>query len=115
MVPKPRVRPWEGPDAPHTAGRADPLGPAASAWHKGGTRRHALKCLQATYASYDEGDFIQETNTAQNQAAYLVSGRADGHVYDEEGNKSILHQFIPGRSSRTAGSSGRRRGRRSTW
>lgn len=59
-------------------------------------RGRVLECLQASYVSYDTGEFIREANAAQNHTAYLVAGRADGYVYDEEGNRSILHLFVPG-------------------
>ncbi len=61
-----------------------------------GVRPRVLSCLQATYIAYDEGELIREANAPQNHAAYLVAGCADGYVYDEEGNKSILHLFVPG-------------------
>lgn len=59
-------------------------------------RGRVLECLQASYISYDAGEFIREANADQNRTAYLVAGRADGYVYDEEGNRSILHLFVPG-------------------
>lgn len=59
-------------------------------------RERVLSCLRATYIAYEEGEFILEANAPQSRAALLVEGKADGYVYDEEGNRSILHMFVPG-------------------
>ena len=63
---------------------------------EGPARERVLACLQATYIAYDAGELVREANIAQNYAAYLVRGKADGYVYDEEGNRSILHLFVSG-------------------
>lgn len=59
-------------------------------------RERALAMLRARYITFDAGDFIRSSDSERRCAAYLVEGCADGFVYDEEGNRSILHLFMPG-------------------
>ncbi len=56
----------------------------------------ALLLLHARYIAFDAGDLIRTSDSERRCAAYLVSGHADGYVYDELGNRSILHLFMPG-------------------
>ena len=59
-------------------------------------RARTLAMLRARYIAYDAGDLIRDSDPERRCAAYLVEGYADGYVYDENGNRSILHLFCPG-------------------
>ncbi len=65
-----------------------------------------LDCLNASYVVYDDGDVISEAARGVGPVAYLVEGRAYGCIYDEEGNRSILHVFVPGQSLSYGGAFG---------
>ena len=62
---------------------------------EGRVRERVLSCLHASYVAYDIGELIREANVKQTSAAYLVSGKALGHMVDEDGNTSIVHLFEP--------------------
>ena len=66
----------------------------------------ALTCMGASYVSYDEGDVVAEAARAAGPVAYLVEGRVYGCIYDEEGNRSILHVFVPGQALSYGGAFG---------
>ena len=55
-----------------------------------------LLLLHSRYITFDGGDLIRNSDSERRCAAYLVYGHADGYVYDEVGNRSILHLFMPG-------------------
>ena len=59
-------------------------------------RERVLDCLHAACIGYDDGDVILEPSSPTPCVACLVAGRADGCIYDEDGNRSILHLFTPG-------------------
>lgn len=69
-------------------------------------RDRMLECLHACCVAYDDGDAIAETQGRPPCVVYLVEGRADGCVYDEEGNRSILHIFSPGQALSYGGAFG---------
>ena len=58
--------------------------------------RHVLSCLQARYIRFDADDVICRAATESAFVAYLLAGSAVGATYDEQGNKSIIHEFQPG-------------------
>lgn len=57
----------------------------------------APACFDAACMTYEDGDVISVDGSFGAAAAYLVEGRVDGCTYDAEGNRSILHVFLPGR------------------
>lgn len=59
-------------------------------------RPRALRCLQARAATYDADDILVRAGEAYTDVAFLLEGSAEGFVYDEHGNRSILHIFTPG-------------------
>ena len=59
-------------------------------------RARALRCLQARAAAYEAGDVLVRTGESYADVAFLLEGSAEGFVYDEHGNRSILHIFTPG-------------------
>ena len=59
-------------------------------------RPRALRCLQARAAAYDAGDVLVRAGESYADVAFLLEGSAEGFVYDEHGNRSILHIFTPG-------------------
>ena len=58
-------------------------------------RDRALSILRARYIAFDTDDLIRRSDSERRCALYLVEGQADGYVYDENGNRSILHMFRP--------------------
>ena len=69
-------------------------------------REQVLDCLGASYVTYDEGDVVAEAARTAGPVAYLTEGRVYGCVYDEEGNRSILHVFVPGQALSYGGAFG---------
>lgn len=59
-------------------------------------RGRVLACLRAVCVAYDAGDPVREADAVPGRVAYLARGKANGCVYDEQGNRSILHLFVPG-------------------
>lgn len=55
-----------------------------------------LECLGATCVAYDDGDSVAELASKRPPVICLVEGRADGCIFDEDGNRSIMHVFTPG-------------------
>lgn len=69
-------------------------------------RERALECLHAACVTYDVGDEIAEAARDASRVACLVAGRADGYLFDEDGNRSILHVFTPGQALSYGGAFG---------
>lgn len=61
-----------------------------------GSRPRVLECLQTRIVGYDADDIVFRSNETYTDVAFLLEGSADGFVYDEHGNRSILHIFTPG-------------------
>lgn len=59
-------------------------------------RPRVISCLQARVVGYDAGDVIFRSSESYLDVAFLLEGSAEGFVYDERGNRSILHIFTPG-------------------
>lgn len=59
-------------------------------------RERVLECLGATCVTYDDGDDVAELASKGSPVVCLVEGRADGCIFDEDGNRSIMHVFTPG-------------------
>ena len=59
-------------------------------------RPRALRCLQARAATYDADDILVRAGEAHADVAFLLEGSAEGFMYDEHGNRSILHVYTPG-------------------
>lgn len=57
---------------------------------------HVLGCLQARLVRFDAGSVVRSPGVTTDFVAYLLNGAADAVVYDEQGNKSILHGYTPG-------------------
>lgn len=69
-------------------------------------RARVLDCLNALCVTYDDGDVIAEGTPGGSRVVCLLAGRADGCVYDEDGNRSILHLFTPGQALSYGGAFG---------
>ncbi len=102
-----RIVLWEGPPLRHLQS-VDSL-PSGLALFEGVDpcdREQVLDCLGASYVTYDEGDVVAEAARTAGPVAYLTEGRVYGCVYDEEGNRSILHVFVPGQALSYGGAFG---------
>lgn len=60
-----------------------------------GAKPHVLSCLQVRIARVDAGDTICSSQSATDFVACLLHGHAIGVIYDEQGNRSILHEYGP--------------------
>ena len=59
---------------------------------------HLLGCFNARLVELDAGEPITAWDGTPGFAACLLSGRAIVCAYDEEGNRTIMHEFAPGQA-----------------
>ncbi len=59
---------------------------------------HLLECYNARLAELDAGEVIATADGTPGFVAYLMTGRALACTYDEQGNRTIMHELMPGQA-----------------